>query len=237
MWMVMIHILNIMTLSLTLQERWCVSLLIISWIGSVGLYTGEIVSMLWPTRTCCWGAVSCATLRAATVLSYSQVCVCLWMTLWKKCCNIWFWQFLNSQSHLHRSRHQVDAEQRLHKVQKDEHRSSDEHTGSMGTRIPSTWAHTICNINRQHLQYSIFSWSLSFSFSLSCLHQIFGFLVCMGIILAIGNAVWEKEVGSLFQSYLPWDPPVDNFLFSAFLSFWSYVIILNTVVPISLYVR
>ncbi|KAJ3597747.1 hypothetical protein NHX12_001264 [Muraenolepis orangiensis] len=37
-------------------------------------------------------------------------------------------------------------------------------------------------------------------------------------------------------SYLPWDPPVDNFLFSAFLSFWSYVIILNTVVPISLYV-
>ncbi|XP_039974416.1 phospholipid-transporting ATPase ID isoform X2 [Xiphias gladius] len=65
---------------------------------------------------------------------------------------------------------------------------------------------------------------------------IFGFLVCMGVILAVGNAVWEKEVGSLFQSYLPWDPPVDNFLFNAFLSFWSYVIILNTVVPISLYV-
>ncbi|XP_066538368.1 phospholipid-transporting ATPase ID [Hoplias malabaricus] len=65
---------------------------------------------------------------------------------------------------------------------------------------------------------------------------IFGFLVCMGVILAIGNAVWEREVGFLFQSFLPWDPPVDNFLFSAFLSFWSYVIILNTVVPISLYV-
>ncbi|XP_056143015.1 phospholipid-transporting ATPase ID [Lampris incognitus] len=65
---------------------------------------------------------------------------------------------------------------------------------------------------------------------------IFGFLVCMGVILAVGNAVWEGEVGSLFQSYLPWDPPVNNFLFSAFLSFWSYVIILNTVVPISLYV-
>uniref|UniRef100_A0A3B5MX80 Phospholipid-transporting ATPase n=1 Tax=Xiphophorus couchianus TaxID=32473 RepID=A0A3B5MX80_9TELE len=45
-----------------------------------------------------------------------------------------------------------------------------------------------------------------------------------------------REVGSLFQSYLPWDPPVDNFMFSAFLSFWSYIIILNTVVPISLYV-
>ncbi|KAM9724378.1 phospholipid-transporting ATPase ID isoform 1-T1 [Menidia menidia] len=65
---------------------------------------------------------------------------------------------------------------------------------------------------------------------------IFGFLVCMGVILAVGNAIWEREVGSLFQSYLPWDPPVDNFMFSAFLSFWSYVIILNTVVPISLYV-
>uniref|UniRef100_A0A3Q2ZK24 Phospholipid-transporting ATPase n=1 Tax=Kryptolebias marmoratus TaxID=37003 RepID=A0A3Q2ZK24_KRYMA len=65
---------------------------------------------------------------------------------------------------------------------------------------------------------------------------IFGFLVCMGVILAVGNAVWEKEVGSLFQSYLPWEPPVDNFLFSSFLSFWSYVIILNTVMPISLYV-
>uniref|UniRef100_A0A8C4Z8H8 Phospholipid-transporting ATPase n=1 Tax=Gadus morhua TaxID=8049 RepID=A0A8C4Z8H8_GADMO len=65
---------------------------------------------------------------------------------------------------------------------------------------------------------------------------IFCFLVCMGVILAVGNAVWEKEVGSLFQSYLPWDPPVDNFMFSAFLSFWSYIIILNTVVPISLYV-
>ncbi|KAF6739741.1 Phospholipid-transporting ATPase ID [Oryzias melastigma] len=65
---------------------------------------------------------------------------------------------------------------------------------------------------------------------------IFGFLVCMGGILAVGNAIWEKEVGFMFQSFLPWDPPVDNFLFSAFLSFWSYVIILNTVVPISLYV-
>ncbi|XP_053743815.1 phospholipid-transporting ATPase ID isoform X1 [Synchiropus splendidus] len=65
---------------------------------------------------------------------------------------------------------------------------------------------------------------------------IFGFLVCMGVILTVGNAIWEREVGSLFQSYLPWDPPVDNFLFSAFLSFWSYIIILNTVVPISLYV-
>lgn len=67
--------------------------------------------------------------------------------------------------------------------------------------------------------------------------QIFGFLVCMGVILAIGNAIWEHEVGMLFQVYLPWDEAVDSAFFSGFLSFWSYIIILNTVVPISLYVR
>uniref|UniRef100_A0A9L0RQZ9 Phospholipid-transporting ATPase n=1 Tax=Equus caballus TaxID=9796 RepID=A0A9L0RQZ9_HORSE len=66
---------------------------------------------------------------------------------------------------------------------------------------------------------------------------IFGFLVCMGVILAIGNAIWEHEVGMRFQVYLPWDEAVDSAFFSGFLSFWSYIIILNTVVPISLYVR
>ncbi|XP_065430436.1 phospholipid-transporting ATPase ID isoform X3 [Chrysemys picta bellii] len=66
---------------------------------------------------------------------------------------------------------------------------------------------------------------------------IFGFLVCMGVILAIGNAIWEHEVGACFQIYLPWDVAVDSAFFSGFLSFWSYIIILNTVVPISLYVR
>ncbi|XP_039074863.1 phospholipid-transporting ATPase ID isoform X3 [Hyaena hyaena] len=65
---------------------------------------------------------------------------------------------------------------------------------------------------------------------------IFGFLVCMGVILAIGNAIWEHEVGARFQVYLPWDEAVDSALVSGFLSFWSYIIILNTVVPISLYV-
>uniref|UniRef100_A0A8B9P9Z5 Phospholipid-transporting ATPase n=1 Tax=Apteryx owenii TaxID=8824 RepID=A0A8B9P9Z5_APTOW len=64
---------------------------------------------------------------------------------------------------------------------------------------------------------------------------IFGFLVCMGVILAIGNAIWEHEVGVCFQIYLPWDEGVHSAFFSGFLSFWSYIIILNTVVPISLY--
>ncbi|KAM9841703.1 phospholipid-transporting ATPase ID [Aulostomus maculatus] len=64
---------------------------------------------------------------------------------------------------------------------------------------------------------------------------IFGFLVCMCSVLAIGNAIWEVREGSVFTAFLPREPGVNAGL-SAFLSFWSYVIILNTVVPISLYV-
>ncbi|KAM4634801.1 phospholipid-transporting ATPase ID-like isoform 1-T2 [Polymixia lowei] len=64
---------------------------------------------------------------------------------------------------------------------------------------------------------------------------IFGFLACMCSILAVGNAIWEVKEGSVFTAFLP-RPPGVNAAFSAFLTFWSYVIILNTVVPISLYV-
>uniref|UniRef100_A0A9J8AKL1 Phospholipid-transporting ATPase n=1 Tax=Cyprinus carpio carpio TaxID=630221 RepID=A0A9J8AKL1_CYPCA len=66
--------------------------------------------------------------------------------------------------------------------------------------------------------------------------QIFGFLICMGIILAIGNTIWEQKVGSNFWEYLQWKELTISAVFSGFLTFWSYVIILNTVVPISLYV-
>ncbi|KAM4049228.1 phospholipid-transporting ATPase ID-like [Anomaloglossus baeobatrachus] len=65
---------------------------------------------------------------------------------------------------------------------------------------------------------------------------IFGFLAIMCIILAIGNGIWESKQGFYFQVYLPWPTDVNNAAFSGFLMFWSYVIILNTVVPISLYV-
>ncbi|XP_026095031.1 probable phospholipid-transporting ATPase IM isoform X2 [Carassius auratus] len=65
---------------------------------------------------------------------------------------------------------------------------------------------------------------------------IFGFLICMGIILAIGNTIWEQKVGSSFWEYLQWKELSINAVFSGFLTFWSYIIILNTVVPISLYV-
>ncbi|XP_019065301.1 probable phospholipid-transporting ATPase IM isoform X2 [Fukomys damarensis] len=65
---------------------------------------------------------------------------------------------------------------------------------------------------------------------------IFGFLVCLGIILAIGNSIWENQVGGHFRTFLFWNEEEKNSVFSGFLTFWSYIIILNTVVPISLYV-
>uniref|UniRef100_A0A8C7WGY1 Phospholipid-transporting ATPase n=1 Tax=Oncorhynchus mykiss TaxID=8022 RepID=A0A8C7WGY1_ONCMY len=65
--------------------------------------------------------------------------------------------------------------------------------------------------------------------------SIFGFLAVMCLILAVGNGIWEYQEGSKFAAFLPKQEGV-NAPFSAFLTFWSYVIILNTVVPISLYV-
>ncbi|CAK6975885.1 phospholipid-transporting ATPase ID-like [Scomber scombrus] len=64
---------------------------------------------------------------------------------------------------------------------------------------------------------------------------IFGFLAFMCAILAVGNCFWELNEGSEFTVFLPRQDNNDAG-FSAFLTFWSYVIILNTVVPISLYV-
>ncbi|TDH09495.1 hypothetical protein EPR50_G00087590 [Perca flavescens] len=65
---------------------------------------------------------------------------------------------------------------------------------------------------------------------------IFAFLICMGVILAIGNTIWESWIGRNFQVFLPWNRFQSSAIFSGFLTFWSYIIILNTVVPISLYV-
>ncbi|XP_054387000.1 probable phospholipid-transporting ATPase IM isoform X4 [Pongo abelii] len=65
---------------------------------------------------------------------------------------------------------------------------------------------------------------------------IFGFLICLGIILAIGNSIWESQTGDQFRTFLFWNEGEKSSVFSGFLTFWSYIIILNTVVPISLYV-
>uniref|UniRef100_A0A8C9D8K6 Phospholipid-transporting ATPase n=1 Tax=Panthera leo TaxID=9689 RepID=A0A8C9D8K6_PANLE len=65
---------------------------------------------------------------------------------------------------------------------------------------------------------------------------IFLFLGSMCFILAIGHGIWENKKGYYFQNYLPWKEYVPSSAVSAILVFWSYFIILNTMVPISLYV-
>ncbi|XP_062984436.1 phospholipid-transporting ATPase ID-like isoform X2 [Elgaria multicarinata webbii] len=65
---------------------------------------------------------------------------------------------------------------------------------------------------------------------------IFAFLAALCLVLAVGHSIWEYNEGYYFQVYLPWAEDTHSAFFSAFLVFWSYVIILNTLVPISLYV-
>lgn len=72
--------------------------------------------------------------------------------------------------------------------------------------------------------------------------QIFLFLVAICLICTVACGIWESLVGYNFQLYLPWETFVhtnkDNGSTTiAVLVFLSYIIILNTVVPISLYVR
>ncbi|XP_054614241.1 phospholipid-transporting ATPase ID-like [Dunckerocampus dactyliophorus] len=64
---------------------------------------------------------------------------------------------------------------------------------------------------------------------------IFVSLLAMCSILAVGHAIWDTKEGSAFTVFLPGEPGVDAPL-SSFLTFWSYVILLNTVVPMSLFV-
>lgn len=67
------------------------------------------------------------------------------------------------------------------------------------------------------------------------------FLLGLCLFCSVGCAIWESLVGRYFQVYLPWDTlvpsdPVTGAAVIAILVFFSYAIVLNTVVPISLYV-
>lgn len=58
----------------------------------------------------------------------------------------------------------------------------------------------------------------------------------------VACGVWETITGRYFQIYLPWDKlvpsePITGATIISLLVFFSYAIVLNTVVPISLYVR
>jgi len=67
------------------------------------------------------------------------------------------------------------------------------------------------------------------------------FLLCMCLFCTVACGIWESMIGYYFQSYLPWDTvvpvePVAGATVISLLVFFSYAIVLNTVVPISLYV-
>ncbi|UYV77865.1 ATP8B2 [Cordylochernes scorpioides] len=67
------------------------------------------------------------------------------------------------------------------------------------------------------------------------------FLLSMCLFCMLASGLWERSTGQYFRIYLPWDSivPSDNKLGAlviALLVFFSYAIVLNTVVPISLYV-
>ncbi|XP_032809728.2 phospholipid-transporting ATPase IC-like isoform X1 [Petromyzon marinus] len=76
--------------------------------------------------------------------------------------------------------------------------------------------------------------------------MIFGMLLVMATGLAIGNTIWEVVHGQGFGKYcsgITGDPAVPSpdtvsewAVWTGFLNFWGYIILLNTVVPISLYV-
>lgn len=53
--------------------------------------------------------------------------------------------------------------------------------------------------------------------------------------LAIGHSFWYEEIGS--KAWYLYDGKNQSSSYRGFLSFWGYIIVLNTMVPISLYVR
>uniref|UniRef100_A0A9L0SNM4 Phospholipid-transporting ATPase n=1 Tax=Equus caballus TaxID=9796 RepID=A0A9L0SNM4_HORSE len=65
-------------------------------------------------------------------------------------------------------------------------------------------------------------------------YTIFVVLILLSAGLAIGHAYWEAQVGN--YSWYLYDGEDSTPSYSGFLNFWGYIIVLNTLVPISLYV-
>uniref|UniRef100_A0A3Q3LTP8 Phospholipid-transporting ATPase n=1 Tax=Labrus bergylta TaxID=56723 RepID=A0A3Q3LTP8_9LABR len=63
---------------------------------------------------------------------------------------------------------------------------------------------------------------------------IFVLLILVAAGLAIGHTFWYEEIGS--KAWYLFDGKNHNSSYRGFLSFWGYIIVLNTMVPISLYV-
>ncbi|XP_049594131.1 phospholipid-transporting ATPase IC [Syngnathus scovelli] len=65
-------------------------------------------------------------------------------------------------------------------------------------------------------------------------YTIFVLLILVAAGLAIGHSFWYEEIGS--KAWYLYDGREDGTSYRGFLSFWGYLIVLNTMVPISLYV-
>uniref|UniRef100_A0A3Q4BBS0 Phospholipid-transporting ATPase n=1 Tax=Mola mola TaxID=94237 RepID=A0A3Q4BBS0_MOLML len=65
-------------------------------------------------------------------------------------------------------------------------------------------------------------------------YTIFALLILVAAGLAIGHSFWYEEIGS--KAWYLYDGKDYDASYRGFLSFWGYIIVLNTMVPISLYV-
>uniref|UniRef100_A0A8B9YYY1 Phospholipid-transporting ATPase n=1 Tax=Buteo japonicus TaxID=224669 RepID=A0A8B9YYY1_9AVES len=65
-------------------------------------------------------------------------------------------------------------------------------------------------------------------------YTIFVVLILLSAGLAIGHTYWEQQIGNL--SWYLYDAQDFSPPYRGFLNFWGYIIVLNTMVPISLYV-
>lgn len=66
--------------------------------------------------------------------------------------------------------------------------------------------------------------------------SIFAFLFFLCLLCAFGSAIWNTQTGGDFQIYLPWETFTKTPAAIGALGFLSFIILLNTLVPISLYV-
>ncbi|KAG8131222.1 hypothetical protein E2320_017771 [Naja naja] len=65
-------------------------------------------------------------------------------------------------------------------------------------------------------------------------YTIFVLLILESAGLAIGHTYWEQQIGN--SSWYLYDGEDNSASYRGFLNFWGYIIVLNTMVPISLYV-
>ncbi|XP_059845663.1 phospholipid-transporting ATPase IC [Hypanus sabinus] len=67
-------------------------------------------------------------------------------------------------------------------------------------------------------------------------YMIFVLLILSSTGLAIGHTFWQSEIGNFSRSWYLEDGATDTPTYRGFITFWGYIIVLNTMVPISLYV-